>query len=112
MTEKDIIYYTKENEKEPFSEWLEKLKDKTIQVRIERRIQRLSLGHYGDYKAVGEGVLELRYHFGSGYRVYFAEDGDTLVLILVGGDKSTQSKDIDKAKEYWQNYLDSKEEAE
>ena len=112
MTEKDIIYYTTENEKEPFSGWLEKLKDTKTQLRIERRIQRLSIGHYGDYKAVGDGVLELRYHFGSGYRVYFAEEGDTLVVILVGGDKGMQSDDIDKAKEYWQDYLDTKEDAE
>lgn len=105
MTEKDVIYYRTDIGKEPFSEWLATLKDSRTQLRIERRIQRLSIGHYGDYKTVGRGILELRFHFGSSYRVYFGEDGDTIVLILFGGDKSSQSKDIDKAKDYWQDYL-------
>jgi putative addiction module killer protein len=67
-------------------------------------------GHYGDYKNVGNGVYEMRFFFGSGYRVYFAEDGDTIVLLLSGGDKGSQDKDIVQAKAYWKNYLSMKEE--
>jgi putative addiction module killer protein len=73
--------------------------------RILVRVSRLQRGNYGDYKSVGEGVSELRMFFGSGYRVYFGERGNNLIVLLCGGDKSSQDKDIEKAKEYWQEYL-------
>ena len=110
MTKKKLISYQTEDDKNPFSEWVEGFKDKVTQARIITRLDRIKEGNYGDHKAVGSGVFELRYHFGAGYRVYFAEDGDTLVLLLTGGDKSSQKKDIDLAKEYLQDYLDSKKE--
>ena len=66
---------------------------------IDRRIKRAARGDYGDVKAVGDGVSELRFHFGPGYRVYFKEIGGILFLLLAGGDKSTQDRDIDRAKE-------------
>ena len=108
MSEKELIYYQTEDGKEPLREWLLDLKDKVIRTRIERRLERILEGNYGDFKSVGAGVLELRFFFGAGYRVYFAEDGDTLVLLLTGGDKSSQDKDIEQAKVYWQDYLSSK----
>jgi putative addiction module killer protein len=66
----------------------------------------VKLGHYGDYTVLkdGGGVCELRFMFGKGYRIYFAEDGNRIVLLLTGGDKSTQKKDIEKAKRYWKEY--------
>jgi putative addiction module killer protein len=66
--------------------------------------EHLAQGHYGDHKNVGEGVYELRFFFGSGYRVYFAEDADTIVVLLLGGDKGSQTKDIAKAQGYWKDY--------
>ena len=66
---------------------------------------RLESGHYGDCKPVGEGVIELRFFFGPGYRVYFGEDGDTIVVLLCGGDKGNQNSDIRQAQDYWKEYL-------
>ncbi|MEC4678956.1 MAG: type II toxin-antitoxin system RelE/ParE family toxin [Nitrospirota bacterium] len=72
--------------------------------RIIQRVTRLESGNYGDYKSLKDGVFELRLSFGSGYRVYCAEDGNTIVILLCGGDKSTQEKDIEAAKAYWKEY--------
>lgn len=88
----------------PFDEWFTGLRDKRAQRRIQVRIDRLALGLEGDWKPVGEGIRELRIPEGKGYRVYYAWDGDTLVLLLCGGIKLTQSGDIAKAKEFWRNY--------
>lgn len=81
-----------------YSEWFANLRDRTAKVRIDIRIRRLSLGNAGDVKAVGEGISELRVNFGPGYRIYFAQQGDIYVVLLAGGDKSTQEQDIRKAK--------------
>lgn len=80
-----------------FDEWLTKLKDRAGRLRILKRIDRLANGNPGDVKPVGNGVSELRLDVGPGYRVYYAQHGDVLILLLCGGDKSTQQKDIDKA---------------
>lgn len=82
---------------EEFDRWLRKLKDRAGRLRILERIDRLAHGNPGDVRPVGRGVSELRLSYGPGYRVYFLQDGDTLILLLVGGDKSTQQKDISKA---------------
>ncbi len=103
MATKILEVYKTENGRLPFEEWLNGL-DKVTRVRILARLERVRQGYYGDYKHVGEDVLELRYFFGAGYRVYFAEDGATIVLLLYGGDKSNQIKDIAKAQEYWHSY--------
>ena len=100
--EKLIRYYVAQNGQSPFVEWMKKIKDHTMQSRIERRIERMALNNYGDYKFIGEGVYELRLDFGAGYRVYFAEQDETIVIILCGGDKSTQKRDIEAAKHFWQ----------
>lgn len=80
-----------------FDEWLTKLKDRAGRLRILKRIDRLANGNPGDVKPVGNGVYELRLDVGPGYRVYYAQDGDVLILLLCGGDKSTQQNDIGKA---------------
>ena len=83
---------------EVFSTWLRKLRDLQTLARIQIRIRRLSLRNFGDAKSVGEGVSELRTDYGPGYRVYFQRTGSLLVLLLIGGTKSTQQSDIAKAK--------------
>jgi len=88
----------------PFREWLESL-DTSIRARVQARILRIESGNLGDFKSVGNGVWELRFDFGSGYRVYFGKEGNTLILILLGGDKGSQRRDIKKAQEYWSEYL-------
>ena len=82
-----------------FHEWIEKLKDKSGRLRILNRIDRLANGNPGDVKPVGHGVSELRLTYGPGYRVYYLQDAETLILLLCGGDKSSQQKDIEKAHE-------------
>ena len=81
-----------------YSEWFGNLRDRTAKVRIDIRIRRLSLGNSGDVKPVGDGVSELRVNCGPGYRIYFVQQGDICVILLAGGDKSTQDKDIRRAK--------------
>jgi len=84
---------------ELYAAWFSRLKDRSTRARIDIRIRRLSLGHAGDVKAVGDGVSELRIHFGPGYRVYFTMKGGEFVLLLAGGDKGTQAADIRAAKQ-------------
>lgn len=86
-------------ETETFKKWFRSLKDKRAKARIDVRIKRISLGNFGDVEPVGNGVSELRIDYGAGYRVYFVKRGNTIVILLCGGDKSTQSKDIQKAHE-------------
>lgn len=88
----------------PFREWLLEL-DQAVRARIQARILRFELGNLGDHKQVGGGVWEARMDFGPGYRVYFGRSGRELVLLLLGGDKSSQRKDISCAKQYWATYL-------
>ncbi|MBK1642668.1 addiction module killer protein [Chromatium okenii] len=83
-----------------FSAWLSSLKDKETCVRLNRRLDRVSRGHFGDVKPIGNGVFEMREHFGPGWRMYYIQRGTTLVVMLGGGDKSTQAADICKAIQY------------
>lgn len=87
-------------ETEAFSDWMAALRDDRAKARIARRIDRLAAGNPGDVKPVGEGVSELRIDYGPGYRVYFVQRGDILIVLLCGGDKRTQDRDIRKAKEF------------
>lgn len=88
----------------PFRDWLHELRDVRARATIRVRLNRVRLGNFGDAKSVGDGVFELRILFGPGYRVYFARIGSAVVLLLGGGDKSTQNRDIRRAKTYWLNY--------
>ena len=99
-----LLEYLTEDGKNPFRSWLEKLRDVQARARIRVRLNRIRLGNFGDTKSVGDGVWELRIPYGPGYRVYFARVKNTVVLLMCGGDKSTQSRDIHKAKEYWEAY--------
>jgi len=81
-----------------FSNWLTKLKDVQARARIVRRVDRLQRGNPGDVKPVGEGVSELRIDYGPGYRVYFIQEGKLIIVLLCGGDKSSQSRDISQAR--------------
>lgn len=82
-----------------FRSWLDGLRDRTARLRIDDRLRRLANGNAGDTKSVGDGVQELRLHFGSGYRVYYMWRGGVLIVLLCGGDKGSQARDIAKAKE-------------
>lgn len=84
---------------EVFDAWFAGLRDKQAEKRIQARIRRAELGNFGDSAPVGEGVSEMRVHYGPGYRVYYAQRGMEIVILLAGGDKSTQSKDIAAALE-------------
>jgi len=84
---------------EVYARWFEKLRDRQARARIDVRIRRLSLGNPGDVRAVGEGVLELRIDHGPGYRVYYVHRGRSVVILLAGGDKRTQDRDIGTAQE-------------
>ena len=88
---------------EDYALWFSGLRDRAARIRINIRIRRLSLGNPGDVKPVGAGVSELRIDYGPGYRVYFVQRGQTLVVLLAGGDKRTQSRDIQRALELAQN---------
>jgi putative addiction module killer protein len=85
----------------PFDRWMSKLKDERAKARILVQLDRLRLGLPGDWKSVGVGVFELRIFEGKGYRVYFAREGKSIVILLCGGDKSTQGRDIEQAQAFW-----------
>lgn len=96
-----------------FAKWLKKLRDATARARINLRVRRIELtGNLGDYKPVGEGVSEIRIDYGPGYRVYFGRRGNEIILLLIGGDKSTQQRDIAKAKQLNKEYEQEDEEGE
>ncbi len=88
---------------ETYSRWFNNLRDSQARARIDIRIRRLSMGNPGDVKPVGQGVSELRINYGTSYRVYFIQRGDSLIILLAGGDKKTQNKDIQTALELAQN---------
>jgi putative addiction module killer protein len=90
--------------KRPYEDWFNGLRDIKGQARILARLIRVQQGNFGDSKSVGEGVQELRVQYGPGYRVYFAQEGNTLVILLGGSDKSDQKKAIQLAKEAWKDY--------
>ena len=104
---REIEYYYTPNGQRPFIEWLESIQDIRTQDRIQARVDRLKFGNFGDYRSVGDGVYELRLNFGPGYRIYFGQVGSTIVLLLCGGDKSSQARDIERAKTYWLQYKET-----
>jgi putative addiction module killer protein len=109
--QRTLLSYKTENGIAPFDRWLKKLKDGKGRFVIENRLSRVELfGHEGRSRYVGEGVCELKIDFGPGYRVYYGEDGVDLILLLSGGDKSSQEKDIRKAQFYLADYRRRKHE--
>ena len=105
ISPKTVIVFRTATNREPFTDWLNSLRDAPNRRRILRRLVRLESGNFGDCKPVGGGVSELRFFFGPGYRVYFGQDGDTIVVLLCGGDKDSQRRDIRQAQIYWKEYL-------
>lgn len=99
-----LRYYQTSTGEQPFVEWLQRLGDRHARTRIEARLARVAVGNLGDVEPVGEGVLELRIDWGPGYRVYFSRVGKVIVLLLCGGDKRTQQRDIKRAKTYFEDY--------
>lgn len=104
---RQVEFYRASNRQEPFAEWLVSIQDRNVQDRILARLERLKSGNFGDYRSVGGGVFELRFRFGSGYRVYFGEVDNRIILLLCGGDKSSQARDIERAKTYWLEYKEA-----
>lgn len=100
---RDIRMFQDRRGREPFTVWVQSL-SRQYRARIFARLDRVETGNLGDCTSVGDGVFELRLSFGAGYRVYFGEVGTTIVLLLCGGDKSSQKNDVVKAKEYWDMY--------
>jgi len=96
---------------EPYTEWLSSFKkDYKTLARIEQRIGRMEHGNLGDYKALKEGIFELRLDFGPGYRIYFGQENQRIVMLLCGGNKNTQKNDIVLAKTFWQDYQEIRNE--
>jgi putative addiction module killer protein len=101
ITPRDVVAFRTREGRIPFNEWLTDLADQNAVARI---LARVRLGNLGDCKSVGDGVFELRVDYGPGYRVYLGQKGRTLVVLLCGGDKRTQERDIRQAKQNWQDY--------
>ncbi len=103
----EILLYRRD-QSIPFADWLEALKDARAVGIVRARLNRIRLGNFGDCKPVGRGVEELRIDFGPGYRVYYGREGKSVVLLLCGGSKRTQTRDIVRAQQYWKEYVDAK----
>lgn len=101
--ELDIEVYSTENGKEPYTEWLDSFKDKTTKAALIMRVQRLRGGNFGDFDHF-DGVYELRIHLGPGYRIYCSKIGRKLMLLLGGGNKSSQKRDLDKCRGYLEDH--------
>ena len=99
-----LLHYLTIDERDLYQEWLDDLRDVRARVAIDRRVERLNGGNFGDHKFCQEGVWELRIDAGPGYRVYYAQVNQEIVLLLCGGDKSSQSKDISKAVMCWRDW--------
>jgi putative addiction module killer protein len=92
------------NETTEFVKWLEAVRDPFVKVRVIKRVRMAEAGNFGDCESVGDGVFEMRIHYGPGYRVYFTRRDEVVYLLLIGGDKSTQSRDIKRAKQIAINF--------
>ena len=101
----EVLVFRDRSGASPYVEWLDSL-DKQTRQRILKRVARLRWGQFGDFKPLDGGIYELRHFFGPGYRVYFGEHRGRVILLLCGGDKSTQRKDIKMARAFWESYLE------
>lgn len=100
----EVVHYLTRDGRDLIEEWIGGLKDRKAVIAIDRRIQRLELGNFGDHKPCQDGIWELRIDVGPGYRVYYSISGDKIVLLLCGGDKRTPSADIKRACAYWKDF--------
>ena len=108
VKKRSAIFYKDTKGHEPAKDWLAKLRDIQGKAIILTRIIRASEGNFGNHRPIGDGISELKINLGPGYRIYYAiTDNNDVVLLLVGGDKSTQSSDIKKAKQYWKSHKGS-----
>ena len=105
----ELIIYSTEQGKEPFSEWLDNL-EFVDATRVDTRLERIVKGNFGEYKHLFEDVYELKFKNHSGFRIYYGLDGNKIILLLNAGNKSTQRRDIQKAKIYWNKYKERKNE--
>ena len=103
----EIRYYVASGGQQPFAAWFADL-DLVARAKVTRAIVRLEQGNFSNVKSVGEGVFEYRINFGPGYRVYFGQDGEALVILLTGGTKKRQQRDINAAHACWQDYKQGK----
>jgi putative addiction module killer protein len=101
---REIQRYVTVDGQVPFDNWYNSLRDSKISTIFDKRLNRVILGNLGDCQSVGEGVFELRIDYGPGFRIYFGQVGTTIIILLCGGDKSTQDRDIRQAIEYWTDY--------
>ena len=104
MLRYELREYTTSDGRSPFNDWLEGLRDLQARARIESRLDRVRLGNLGDYAPVGSGVFELRLFYGPGYRVYYSFESNNVLLLLLGGTKGTQKRDVKTAKDYLADY--------
>lgn len=107
IKERLVDYFYTPAGKAPAKDWLNSIKDKLTQAILFKRIRQASLGNFGDHKALGSGVSELKIDYGPGYRIYYGIHNDELILLLAGGSKRTQASDIEKAKTYWLLFKES-----
>ena len=107
-TLKKIVHYMTMDGKSIFQGWFRVLRDKRAKIKITKRLAQAKYGNFGDTKPIGEGAHEMRIDYGPGYRVYYANDGETIIVLLCGGGKSTQDEDIKQAKEHWSTYKERK----
>ena len=103
----EIRYYVASGNTEPFANWFAEL-DPIASAKVSRAIARMQQGNFSNAKSAGEGVFEYKIDFGPGYRVYYGRDGDKIVILLTGGTKKRQQRDIDAAQDYWRDYKHSK----
>ncbi len=102
--QKRVIIYKTEEGVEAYTEYVDSLNDRAAAAKIRVCVTRAELGNLGDHKNIGRGIIEMRIHYGPGYRVYIGRHGNELIVLLCAGDKSSQTKDIQKAKAYWEDY--------
>ena len=100
----EILEYLSESGKSPFQSWLDSLMDVKGRACIRQKINRLRLGYLSNIRALGDNVFEIRIFFGPGYRVYFGKSGKNTIILLYGGNKGSQKRDIERVKKYWETY--------
>ena len=107
---REVLIYTTPNGRSPYRQWYARIKDQKAQIALSNRITRLRTGNFGDFKRLDAGLYELRIHHGPGYRIYFGVFQNDLVILLCGGAKGTQQRDITRAKNYWNDFLERMKE--